>query len=163
MTFLFRSGSVQDKFRDILKMTWAHSRNLALYVALYKAVLCLVRHVRGVESPVNSLIGGAIGGALIFGTSTPVNAQINMYVMSRVLLGGVKALSVHGYLPSADSIPGVYTLYAAATWAGVMYMHEWQREHLQKSLATSMNYLYHESNQWPQLDENTSVVDWFLA
>jgi hypothetical protein len=97
-----------------------------------------------------------------------VNAQINMYVMSRVLLGGIKALSVHGYLPAADAIPGIYTIYAALTWAGVMYMHEWQREHLQKSLVTSMNYLYKESDVWPTVPQGedvnaASVADWFLA
>lgn len=71
MTFLFRSGSFSDKFRDIFRATWQHSRNLALYVSLYKAICCLVRHARGKESPINSLIGGAIGGAIVFGAHTP--------------------------------------------------------------------------------------------
>jgi peroxisomal membrane protein 4 len=147
MTFLFRSGSFQDKMRDIFKATWQHSRNLAMYVALYKAVCCLMRNARGVESPLNSLVGGAIGGAIVFGAQNPVNMQINMYVMSRVLLGGVKALSVHGYLPAAESVPRAYTVYAALTWAMVMYLHQWHAPHLQRSLTTSMDYLYLESNK----------------
>jgi len=166
MTFLFRSGSLQDKLRDIFRATWTHSRNLAVYVAIYKAVACLMRNARGVEGPLNSLVGGAIGGALVFGAQNPVNQQINMYVMSRVILGGVKALSTHGYLPSADSIPGVYTMYASATWALVMYMHQWQTPHLQRSLTTSMDYLYNESNKWPELPPGTdasAIMDWFIA
>ncbi len=95
-----------------------------------------------------------------------INAQINMYVMSRVILGGVKALSVHGFLPSAESVPNIYTIYAAITWAIVMYMHQWQTMYLQKSLTVSMDYLYNESNKWPELPANVdaaTVVDWFIA
>jgi peroxisomal membrane protein 4 len=103
-----------------------------------------MRHIRGVESPMNCMVAGAIGGAIMFGSNTPVNSQINMYVMSRVILGGVKALSAHGYLPSEKELPHAYTFYAAATWAMVMYLFEFQRKHIQKSLATSMHYLYHE-------------------
>lgn len=142
MTFLFRGGSFTDKMRDIFNATFQHSRNLALYVSLYKLVTCLMRHFRGVESPINSLVGGAVGGAIMFGSNNPVNSQINMYVMSRVILGGVKALSANGYLPTEQHIPHAYTIYAATTWALVMYLFEFQKKHLQKSLTTSMTYLY---------------------
>ena len=164
MTFLFRSGSLTDKFRDIFSATWQHSRNLACYVSIYKLVCCLMRHFRGVESPLNSLVGGAIGGAAIFGANTPVNAQINMYVMSRVIIGGVKAASANGLLPAPgdSAIPHIYTLYGAVTWAAVMYLFEFQQKHLQRSLTTSMTYLYHESNVWPQINDS-SVIDWFLG
>jgi peroxisomal membrane protein 4 len=162
MTFLFRSGSFTDKMSDVCKATYQHSRNLALYVSLYKLVTCLMRHLRGVESPLNSLVGGAIGGAIMFGSNTPVNSQINMYVMSRVIMGGAKALSANGYLPSEAQVPHAYTMYAATVWALVMYMEQWQNRHLQKSLATSMRYLYHESNKWPQI-KDASFVDWFLG
>jgi len=166
MTFLFRTGTLSDKLKDIFRATWQHSRNLAIYVSIYKAVCCLLRHARGVESPLNSLIGGAVGGAIVFGAHTPINAQINMYVMSRVILGGVKALSVHGLLPAADAIPHVYTIYAAVTWALVMYMHQWQTPHLQRSLTVSMDYLYRDSNKWPKIPANITpqaAVDWFLG
>jgi hypothetical protein len=82
--------------------------------------------------------------------------------MSRVMLGGAKALSSHGYLPTEQHIPHAYTIYASATWALVMYLHQWHQPHLQKSLATSMNYLYNESNKWPQL-EGAGFVDWFFG
>ena len=162
MTFLFRSGSFQDKMRDIFSATWQHSRNLACYVSLYKFVCCVMRHIRGKETPLNSIVGGAVGGAIMFGSNTPVNAQINMYVMSRVILGGVRALSVNGYLPASESVPQAYTLYAAATWAAVMYLFEWHEKHLQKSLATSMQYLYHESNEFPQVATPVAAQDYFL-
>lgn len=161
MTFLFRSGSLSDKLRDIVNATYQHSRNLALYVSLYKLVTCVMRHLRGVETPLNSLVGGAVGGAIMFGSNTPVNAQINMYVMSRVILGGVKALSSHGYLPSESQVPHAYTIFAGATWALVMFLFEFHQQHLQRSLTTSMKYLYKESDQWPAMKEG--FVDWFLG
>jgi hypothetical protein len=82
--------------------------------------------------------------------------------MSRVILGGVKALSAHGYLPTEVQIPHAYTLYAATVWAMVMYMHQWQQKHLQRSMTASMDYLYNESNQFPKVTES-GLVDWFLA
>jgi len=161
MTFLFRSGSFKDKMRDVFNATYQHSRNLACYVTLYKLVCCILRHVRGVESPLNHLIGGAIGGAIMFGANNPVNSQINMYVMSRVIMGGVKALSANGYLPAAESVPHAYTLYASLTWALVMYLFEYHERHLQKSLSSSMTYLYHDSNTWPSTKDN-NLIDWFI-
>lgn len=160
MTFLFRDGTFMEKMKDILNATYQHSRNLALYVSLYKFVSCLMRHVRGTEDGLNALTAGAIGGAIMFGTNTPVNAQINMYVMSRVILGGVKAMNDYGYIPD---VPHAYTLFAAATWALVMYLFEFHKKHLQKSLTSSMTYLYHESNEWPQLKSADGILDWFLA
>ena len=163
MTFLFRTGSLSDKMRDIFSATWQHSRNLACYVSIYKAVCCLMRHWRGVESPLNAMVGGAVGGAIMFGSNTPVNAQINMYVMSRVILGGVKAASAHGYLPSEAAVPNAYVIYAATIWAAVMYLWQWQQKYLQKSLTTSMTYLYAESDKWPQVNSAAGILDWFLA
>jgi peroxisomal membrane protein 4 len=73
------SNSFTEKLREIFNATYQHSRNLALYVSLYKLITCLMRHFRGVESPMNSLVGGAVGGAIMFGSPSPVNSQVNMY------------------------------------------------------------------------------------
>ena len=63
---------------------------------------------------------------------------------SSVILGGVSALVKHEIVPSFEN---GYPIYAGACWALVMYLFYYQRGNLQKSLDTSMHYLYLASEQ----------------
>jgi len=156
MTFLFREGSFYEKLNDIMTATFQHSRNLACYVAIYKAVVCFLRHLRNKESGINTLVGGAVGGFFIFGTDNPVNSQINMYILSRVILASIRTFVNFGWVPSFN---WAYGLYASVCWALVMYLFHYQPGTLQKSLISSMTYLYLDSNIWTKDAEG--IIDWF--
>jgi peroxisomal membrane protein 4 len=79
-----------------------------------------------------------------------------MYILSRITLGLVHTATKHNVLPSLSY---GYPLYAGAIWAAVMTLFAYERDQLQGSLVTSMNYLYIDSNKWPTNAKN--VLDWF--
>lgn len=139
MTVLFRNGSMSEKAKDIFNATYTHAWNLGRFVAVYKAFVCIFRHFRGVESGFNSLAAGFIGGAIMFGQNNPINSQINMYILSRIIFGLIRTGLNHGIIAE---IPYAYTLYAATIWALVMYLFHFQEGTLQSSLCSSMQYLY---------------------
>jgi len=56
--------SIVEKFKGILKLTVEHSANLGVYVALYKSLLCIIRNIRKHETPLNSLLAGALAGGI---------------------------------------------------------------------------------------------------
>ncbi len=53
-----------------------------------------------------------------------------------------------------------YQLYAGLIWGLVMYLFHFQKGTLQPSMASSMTYLYLDSNTWPSVD--MSIVDWLI-
>lgn len=159
MTVLFREGSLYEKMRGILKATFTHARNLSCFVAVFKGVMMLMSHLRNTEDGLNTVVAGFIGGGIIFGGNNPINSQINMYIMSRVVIGLARTAVRRGYI---KEFKGSFRLYAAVCWALVMYLfyHESSPEHvLQKSMVTSMDYLYLQSNEWP---DTRNIIDWFL-
>lgn len=85
MTILFKKGSLRSKITHIAQLTVEHARNLGGYVVSYKTLVCLMNRLRGVQSPVHSLIAGALCGGLIFGEKSGVNTQIVLYLFSRVI------------------------------------------------------------------------------
>ena len=54
-------------------------------------------------------------------------------------------------------------------WAMVMYLHSYQYKTTNKSLAISMDYLYNDSDRWPQFNLNDKsiegvlmgIIEWF--
>ena len=208
MTFLFRGGSLSDKASAIATATYTHARSLGAYAALYKLLTCALRHTTGQStqsSPFIPLTSGFIAGALMFGRSSPITTQINMYgqthaththrctpatsmqpqppstpavstihpssplsrcarllraaVMSRVMFGLLRLLVVKGVMGDWEKGSG-YVLYAGVVWALVMVLFEMRPAVLQKSLASSMEYLYHDSDRMPRKDE--SWLDWII-
>merc|ERR1711998_150148 len=61
MTMLFRNGSFVEKLRAIIQLTYAHAKNLFLFVGIYKTFLVLLRYIFKDNRPVHSLLAGAIG------------------------------------------------------------------------------------------------------
>lgn len=62
----------------ILRATKMHAQNLAVYVAMYKAIMLLLAQLNGgKEVAMHPFISGFIPGYLIFGKNTPVNKQVN--------------------------------------------------------------------------------------
>jgi len=123
MTMLFRSGSLHDKFRAIARATYNHSKNLGVYVAVFKIVRLLMRLLRAKEDHFNTVVGGLVGGALVFGHNDPINSQINMYVMSRVIFGFGRTLLRHNV---CSYYPQIFTAFAGIVWSAVMYLHYYE-------------------------------------
>eukprot|EP00002_Diphylleia_rotans_P028480 TRINITY_DN5750_c0_g1_i1.p1 TRINITY_DN5750_c0_g1~~TRINITY_DN5750_c0_g1_i1.p1 ORF type:complete len:206 (+),score=40.64 TRINITY_DN5750_c0_g1_i1:46-663(+) len=156
MTFLFRDGSVREKVRAIFKATFQHSRNLAIYVSIYKFIGCLLRNIRQKQDPLNTALAGAIGGYFVFGEDNPVNMQINLYVFSRIFLGFIRTAVRHKW---TETYAWAYPAFAAFTWAMVMYLFEHEGGTLQSSLISSMEYLYHDSDRFPT---TMNPIRWFI-
>lgn len=164
MIFLFQSGTLRQKLHGVVRLTFEHSKNLALFVGIYKAVLAILRthqgRLDGVDAATLATVGkpsthwhaavaGGIGGYLIWGRYSNVNFQIVMYLMSRVLVSVVKVLAAKGYNPFAQyQFKQVYPLFATIVWASVMWLYENQGATLHPSLRKSMEYLYDESCRW---------------
>ncbi|MEQ2307084.1 Peroxisomal membrane protein 4 [Ameca splendens] len=75
MTFLFRSGSLKDKLRAILKATYTHSRNLACFVFTYKGLQALQQKIQGKSLQSHSFLAACVGGWLVFGDNNNINSQ----------------------------------------------------------------------------------------
>lgn len=161
MIFLFQNGSVRQKLRGVVRLTFEHTKNLALFVGVYKAVLALLRHTQELrEGPATALVGkpaahwhaavaGGVGGYLVWGKYSSVNYQIVMYLFSRVIISVVKVLAARGYKPFTDyRFAKVYPALATTVWAAVMWLYENERPTLHPSLSKSMDFLYDESCHW---------------
>lgn len=165
MTFLFKSGSFQDKMKTVLRLTREHAGRLACYVALYKSILLLIRKATmastgmGTKSDWRVFVAGALSGYVVFGTrEDSVNSQIVYYLISRVLIGGLK----HIYKTNATlqaSINSISKKFAIGStsfhawqamlaWGMVMWLWESDADVLQRTLKQSMDYLYREDGEW---------------
>ena len=162
MTLLFRRNKKWRKMIDpICKLTWEHSRNLALFVGFYKTVLALARIIRlklgdKINTPpgtpasqLDSFLAAAIVGHFVWGRYSAVNLQIVLYLMARVVFGLISVLKKNQVYPFRKfTFSDVYPYLASITWGAVLWLYEYHPECLQKSLFNSMEFLYHESNTW---------------
>lgn len=165
MTFLFKSGSLQEKLKTALRLTQEHAGRLACYVALYKAILLLLRRTTMTSAETGSkgdwrvFVAGAMSGYVTFGAKEDsVNSQIIYYLISRVLIGGMK----HIYNTNAtfrSSIKSItekllvgpknfHAWQAIFAWGMVMWLWETDADVLQRTLKQSMDYLYKEDGEW---------------
>ncbi|XP_002736474.1 peroxisomal membrane protein 4-like [Saccoglossus kowalevskii] len=149
MTFLFKDGSLLEKFRDITQMTYQHSRNLASFVFIYKALTAIMKWLENSKKQYHSFIAAFIGGYLIFGENNKVNMQINLYLLSRIIFGFVKMGVKKKVIaePKRDPFPW----FGAIIWAIILWQFEYHRQSLQPSLRSSMTYIYEDSNVWHNL------------
>mmetsp|Transcript_71566 Transcript_71566/g.202181 ORF Transcript_71566/g.202181 Transcript_71566/m.202181 type:complete len:259 (+) Transcript_71566:72-848(+) len=155
MTLLFKKGTLESKVKGIINMAFIHARNLALFVACYKASLL---GLGAVDSPAgltpgrpsrdwHPALAGALGGYLVWGNYSSVNYQISLYVLSRVLISSMKLAAQKQLKPFKHfSFEQVYPVGAAAVWAAVMYLWEQHPALLQPSLRTSMDFLYRDGD-----------------
>jgi len=75
--------------------------------------------------------------------------QINLYLLSRILYSLVKLGADSGYIPKPPGDP--FPWFAAVVWGVVLWLFEHHQPTLQKSLQSSMTYLYRDSNHWTGL------------
>ena len=69
-------SSLRDKVRAILEATFTHSRNLAVFVFLYKSLTNLMEHFQEEKSQIHSFVAAFIGGYFVFGKNNKVNEQV---------------------------------------------------------------------------------------
>ena len=168
MILLFQNGSIRQKLRGIIRLTFEHTKNLALFVGVYKSMLVILRtleqHTRGQNVTTNvgkpgvpwhAAVAGGIGGYVVWGRYSGVNFQIVMYLMSRVLISLVRLLAAKGYQPFVQyRFKRAYPVLATVVWASVMWLYESEPQTLHPSLLKSMQFLYDESCRW-----DNGVVD----
>ena len=147
MGFLFGHGSLQKRFTWAVKMALRHGKILALFAFTYKSVQCILANLRGKASPIHSFIAGIIGAFMLlhFKTDMSINRQVGYYLSARVLEGIFLKLQKEGYLPQVqlNLFDSVYSI----VWALVMFLFEFDAKLLNKSLVSSMNFLYKNSDK----------------
>lgn len=168
MTFLFRTGTLEEKLRSVFDATKTHARNLATFVLLFKCISVLLTAKAGAEPGlltaqttikkqpgIDTFIAGAIAGYLVFGRdgNNGVNQQIVLYVFGRTMMGLLKLAGQETGLAKLDGDgkdgKGMWWgMFAAASWGGVMFMYKNYPHLLQNSLTSSMVYLYEDSEVW---------------
>ncbi|WVQ99666.1 hypothetical protein IAU59_006805 [Kwoniella sp. CBS 9459] len=175
MTLLFSHKPWPAKIKGIFTATRTHATNLAKFVTLYKLLLLLQKKLNGgKERDLDTFVAGGLGGWWVFGERTPINEQIVLYVMSRVLLSFLPRLYSHSSTPPKTPIQPLshplpaltspqanpkpippaqvpFAVVAALSWAGVMYMFRHRGERIQPGMGNSMRYLYHDSEAWTSL------------
>jgi peroxisomal membrane protein 4 len=158
MTLLFHKGTLRQKVETIFKATATHAKNLGLFVLCFKAALCAARHATWQERPLNHLLAGFAAAWVCWGEHNPINSQVNMYILSRILVGSTHSVMNAYALPP---LPKAFSVYAASIWAIVMYLYAYQTPHIQSSLKRSMTYLYSDSDRFPAAaDTGGSLLKW---
>ncbi|MCJ1357963.1 MAG: hypothetical protein MMC33_007960 [Icmadophila ericetorum] len=170
MVFLFRSGTVRQKLYMIWKATRTHARNLATFAFIYKATMLTLHQsplppTSRKERSSDTFLAGLIAGYLVFGRGyqSSVNQQIIIYVFSRSILA-LARLSVQNrnIIPMAVEekvTTNAWPVFAALSWATVMWLFRWHPETLQPSLQSSMQYMYVECTK-RQRNEDDSPTAW---
>ncbi|CAD6192822.1 unnamed protein product [Caenorhabditis auriculariae] len=149
MVFLFGEGTFFEKLLTIYRLTKTHAINLAKFVFSYKFLQGLLGKMEGGRREWHSFAAAFLMGYMVFGENNAVNMQINLYLLSRVVVGLVKLAADQQVIPQPD-FP-VFPWFAATVWGLVLWMFEYHTGVLQGSLQKSMTYLYHDSNFWSDI------------
>ena len=148
MSILFSHDPMQKRIKKILQNTYEHSSKLGSFVFIFKSLVCLLTKIQGRPSPLNHAISGFFTG-LVWSKDTPVNTQISFYLFSRSLVGNVKLLRKKGVIPACPWLEkNSFCILTVICWGIVMYLFEAFPGKLQSSLVSSMDFLYHDSDQW---------------
>ena len=124
--------------------------NLARFVAIYKAIMVLLRRTMGGEKTWHALLSGGIGGYLIFSQDNNVNNQIVLYLLARVSVSLVSLVFRNKQVTKVVR-ENSFTGQATIVWALVMWLFRHYSDTLQSSLRSSMEYLYNDSDTWSGL------------
>lgn len=144
MAMIFMKGSLVQRMRKVLKLTAEHAIKLGVYVGIFKAILVFLQKVFNRKSRLFNFISGFVGGYIVYRDSqSSINQQIILYLLSRNLIGGSKNLQDKGFFPKIK----FFSFLACLSWGLVMMLYEDNKTNLQRSLATSMDFLYTDSEQ----------------
>jgi len=124
---------------------------LAMYVAIYKGICCLLRNM-GISGGIESLIAGFIGGYTAFGESKGVSGSVNnqlvLYLFARSMTGLIQSAVNRSVIPSYASTqtPQGFRVFAGITLALALYLTEHEPETLSSGFMSTMKFLYHKSD-----------------
>ena len=136
-----RDQSINSNIQFLLKAVKEHATNLGGFVLLYKILKCQLQNRIGVSAGPASFIGGGIAGAVVWGRSrTPINYQVVLYLLSRIVTGLVHHQVHEGSIPDFEAFRPM----AGLVWAVVMYLFTIDPKSLQGSLRSSMEFLYND-------------------
>jgi peroxisomal membrane protein 4 len=104
MTLLFRSALPWSKKAHLVtKATFQHSKNLCLFVTIYKTTLLFLKRLQGGnESPCDAFVAGLLGGYVVFREDNGINQQIVLYLLSRIVTGLGKLGAKKGVYQAPD-------------------------------------------------------------
>ena len=85
MMLLFKPKTKANGIQ-IFKLAYEHAANLGKFVFIYKLIIQLLDKYIS-KSTSNTFIAGTVGGAIAFGTKTPVSYQLFLYFLSRNFAG----------------------------------------------------------------------------
>ena len=89
MALLFKRGPPADMLTRVFKQTKQHAMTLGLFAALFKIGLLALRMVDGdaAHQGLHAFLSGALVGAYVWGGNNAINMQINLYLLSRIMMG----------------------------------------------------------------------------
>lgn len=149
MTILFKDVN-KHNLKQIVKMTLEHAKNLGKFVFLYKLTCILLEKVLG-KTSFNNFLSGFIWGYFVWGHKTPVNYQIVLYLFSRIMMALVEMIYYKAKglsdTKSTKTTRRYYHIFTALIWGIVMWIFEVKKSALQASLASSMEFLYKDSDE----------------
>ncbi len=144
MAILFRKGPISSMVKEVLSNTYQHAKSLGLFVFFYKSVVCLLNQIRKEPSKIHTLISGFVVGYFVFGMNqNSINYQIILYLLSRVIVGLVQKLAKKRKIGKMRFFPYL----AMFSWAAVMILFEYNKKALQGSLASSMEFIFKDSDK----------------
>lgn len=144
MAVLFRTGNFKKIMQEVFSNTYHHAKSLGLYVFFYKSFVCILNKIRNKKSKLHSAISGFVVGFLVFGlNNNSINYQIILYLLSRVIVGGVQRIAKKRKIGKMKFFPYL----AMFCWATAMVLFEINQKALQSSLASSMQFLFKDSEK----------------
>jgi peroxisomal membrane protein 4 len=167
MSLLFdKNNALNAILNKVARTTFTHAKNLAYFAFVYKLAVAICRQMPSslLSSPaVSSTIGGAAGGYLVWRHYTALNYQILLYLLSRVLVGAVRAAAAADVKPfSLVTFKKVFPILSIAVWAAVMYLYECQAASLHPSLVSSMNEIYRAADNLTNGTPSPATIILFL-
>ncbi len=145
MTLLWSRGPPMQMATRIFNATKQHGLNLAKFAFIFKILYGILGKLFGGNPQWHAAILGALCGFLFWGDNSPVNVQVNMYLLSRITSG---FLFLWMTKSGVNLPPIAFRLYASVMWACVMFLFYHHPTVLQTSLQSSMNYIYRESDKY---------------
>jgi peroxisomal membrane protein 4 len=73
MQILFGSGTLANKLKTSIQLSWQHGRNLGMFVFIYKIIQCLLARLYGKSIPFFSFVAGVIGSFFVWREKNSVN------------------------------------------------------------------------------------------
>jgi peroxisomal membrane protein 4 len=155
MLILFRKGGWIEGIKNVLKNTWEHARNLGTYVCLEKFCTNLCEKLTGKKKRYLIFICCFFCGLIAFRDNTPVNNQVTLYLISRILVGGIGNLAKK-YNFKVDFETHNYL--AAICWGVIMMLYEKVPMAIQPTLKSSMDFLYRDSESFISWEDFVPVA-----